>query len=68
MACSTKDNLGYLESIRTESYLDQHIFCELRGHSQNTKLLSDGNRHVFYSLCIYNPRKIEKYKEKLFCL
>ena len=66
MACSTRDNLGYFESARTESYLDQHIFCELRGHSQNTKFLSDRNRHVFHSLCIYNQRNIEMYKEKLF--
>ena len=36
------------------------------GHSQNTKFLSDCNRHVSHNLCIYNQYKIDKYIEKFF--
>ena len=66
MPCSTSDHWGCFESTRTESYLDQQIFCGFRDQSQNTKPFLECNRHVFHTLYIYNQYKIDKYKVKFF--
>lgn len=66
MVSSTRNHLRYFELVDTESYFDQHIFCGSRGHRQNTKLLCDHNRHVFYNLCNYKQYTIDKYKVNVF--